>query len=272
MPRPEAYGGLPQSLGKKDGDFLLEDLDFRIYQLTNRANASTLKECIRSGSHAQQAKLWPKQTQSLQFGTLVHRMLEVPEWRSECAMMPAFNARKKADREAKEKWLSEHEEKIVVTSEQLNALLRIEHNVKSHPVIEAMMEGARHETSGFWDGQFGIKCKFRSDVLTSDNVIVDWKTCQDATKFVYDAKRFKYDMQAAFYLEGLSAITNTHQQDFIFVAIENVAPFGVIVYHLDQETLNKGKRKVENAMRVYHMNHERESWEGYDHEIRALVF
>lgn len=271
MPRPEAYGGLPQSLGKKDGNFILEDLDERIYHLVNRANSSTLKECLRSGAHAQQVKLWPKKSQAMQFGSLVHRMLEVPEWRSECAIMPTFG-RKKSDQEAKKKWLEDNEDRIMLTSEQLNALIRIERNVKEHPVVAAMSENARHEASGFWEGQYGIKCKFRADMLTQDNVLVDWKTCADATKFFYDAKRFKYDLQAAFYLEGLSAITGTTQQDFIFVAIENVAPFGVIVYHLDQETIDKGKAKVEDAMRIYHLNKDRENWDGYDTEIRTLTF
>ena len=271
MPRPLAHGGLPQLLAKKTGNFFHDDLVNEAYHLVNRASSTVVKDCLKSGAHAQHRKFWPKATEAMAFGTLVHLMLECPEWRAELAVAPDFgDLRKKASRETKAEWVKEHEDKIQCTSEQLGALLRIEENCKSKPMINVLLDGAKHEVSGFWDGQYDVPCKFRADVVTADNVIIDWKTCQDATKFMWDAKKWQYHLQAAFYLEGLGAVVKEKLQDFMFVAIESVPPYDCLIYHLDYDSLQRGQQMVSDAMLVYAENSQREKWEGYSDDVRNL--
>lgn len=273
MPRPQAHGGLPQELAAREGSFVIEHLEAEIYHLVDRASSSALKAADQSGQHAQYAKNWPKTaTTAMDFGTLVHTMLELPDWRSLVGVMPKMDLRTKKGKEEKIKWLEENEGVIAITSDQLDALVRIEDNCRHSDVISSFLEGGNHEVSGFWTSDMGLKCKFRADLITNDNAIVDWKTCRDATKFFWDCKSFKYDIQAAHYLQGLSAVTEEDCTDFFFVAIENVAPYGVMSYHLDYDCLVRGQKKLSNAMLTYQENLGRTHWRGYPDRIHSLNF
>ena len=273
MPRPQAHDGLPQQLAAREGTFIAENLEAEVYHLVDRASSSMLKEADKSGAHAQYAKNWPKTaTDAMNFGTLVHMMLEMNEWRGMIGVMPKGDLRTKKGREAKEKWLEENDGIVAVTSDQLEALVRIEDSCKSSDLIASFLDGGRHELSGFWTSEMGLKCKFRADLITTDNTIVDWKTCRDATKFTWDARGFKYDIQAAHYLQGLSAVAKEECEDFIFVAIENVAPYGVMTYHLNYECLERAKKKLSNAMLTYQENLGRTHWRGYPDRVHPLNF
>jgi hypothetical protein len=65
-----------------------------------------------------------------------------------------------------------------------------------------LLDGARSEVSGFWTGRYEVPCKFRADAITEDNMIIDFKTCQNSTRFKWDVIKWKYHLQAAFYLES----------------------------------------------------------------------
>lgn len=273
MPRPQAHGGLPQELASRDGSFVIEDLQAEIYHLVDRASSTMLKAALQSGAHAQHQKQWPKTaTDAMAFGTLVHMMLEMPDWRSEVGVMPKMDLRTKAGKETKAAWLKDNEEIVAITSDQLDALVRIEDSCKSSDVISGFMENGQHEVSGFWTSEMGLKCKFRADLITSDAAIVDWKTCRDASRFIYDCKSYKYDIQAAHYLNGLSAVTDQNCQDFFFVAIENVPPYGVMTYHLDYECLERAQKKLSDAMLTYQENYGRTHWRGYPDRVIDISF
>jgi len=273
MPRPQAHGGLPQELAARNDNFFVEDLLFEAYLLVNRASSSALKEAHRSAAHAQMIKQWPqKATDAMQFGTLVHMMMEMDDWRSLVGVMPTMDLRTKKGKAEKQAWLEANEGIVAISSDQLDALVRIEDNCKSSDVIAGFLEDARHEVSGFWTNDTGLKCKMRADLITRENYIVDWKTCRDATKFYQDARFRKYDIQAAHYLQGASEITKDKCEDFIFVAIENVPPYGVMTYHLDYHCLERAKEKLTEAMLTYQENLGRTHWRGYPDKVHSLDF
>jgi hypothetical protein len=58
--------------------------------------------------------------------------------------------------------------------------------------------------------------------------------------FEHSIRKYRYDIQASWYLDGLKAITG-HEFDFLFVVCEKAFPFNVQTYRLDDETLEKGR-------------------------------
>lgn len=110
----------------------------------------------------------------------------------------------------------------------------------------------------------GIKCKAMLDrVLVNTNsfsvqlgaytldpngvIIIDYKTMSGPTKsFSYQARRFRYDFQASFYRDGLTAWKNTHKPewiicDFFFIIESTTAPGKPRVYRQSDLDYISGK-------------------------------
>jgi hypothetical protein len=52
--------------------------------------------------------------------------------------------------------------------------------------------------------------------------------------------------------------------------VENQAPYGIITYYLDQESLDAGRKLVSDAMLVYKENSGLDEWAGYPDDIKTL--
>lgn len=77
------------------------------------------------------------------------------------------------------------------------------------PFVKKLIYG-KHEESFFWkDEETGVECKCRPDSygeISGQPICVDLKTCQcaETEKFMRDAIKLNYDIQAAHYCDGLN--------------------------------------------------------------------
>ena len=92
--------------------------------------------------------------------------------------------------------------------------------------------------------------------------------------FIHSIKKFRYDIQASWYLDGLKAITGK-DFDFLFVVCEKTRPCNVQTYRLDDESLEKARddtREYINRFKEYRSasSEEKKQLTGYYNGIQTL--
>jgi hypothetical protein len=130
-------------------------------------------------------------------------------------------------------------------SDKIDAMVK---RLKSLPGASKLIVG-QPELCFFWtDIETGIQCKCKIDVLSPAGVVVDLKTCQDASpkKFSATILDRRYQVQGAWILDGIrkaveqSGISFPIPDSFILLAQEKSEPFRVAqgeeMYRKDLET------------------------------------
>jgi len=69
-------------------------------------------------------------------------------------------------------------------------------------------------------------------------MIIDLKTCQNLTFFEYDARRYGYLYQLAFYRDIVRRAADSTAQDVYLVAVEKQPPYRVGVWHICDDVLD----------------------------------
>ena len=90
------------------------------------------------------------------------------------------------------------------------------------------------------------------------------RTCVDASSggFSRSIANFGYEIQAAFYVDGIRAVTGM-ELPFLFVAVEKEAPHAVAVYRADPEVIEVGRKKYRAALQLLKWCQESGSWPAY---------
>jgi hypothetical protein len=118
---------------------------------------------------------------------------------------------------------------------------------------------ARHEVTAVWQ-EGDTFCRARYDVLHVDEhknaTIWDWKSTSDISDRGIErtVAKYRYDIQAAFYLRGLEALGyKVPQLSFVFCFFETVAPFTVRRVVLSAEYLHQARKEVNQAIALWQM-------------------
>ena len=134
------------------------------------------------------------------------------------------------------------------------------------------------EVSLLWDDDtHGIQRRARLDWLHNPipgqpRMVVDLKTAAsaDPAEAGRVAHNFGYHQQAAWYLDGLRALTGETDVAFIHVIVEKDAPYLVSVTQLDDEALARGRVLNDRAIRLYKECLATDTWPGYSPTIRSV--
>lgn len=147
--------------------------------------------------------------------------------------------------------------------------------VHAHPICrEILAEKGTRETSAYVkDSETSLYMKARFDRLQHDGLIIDFKTTTKSAKaeeFERSVFNYGYHISAAWYRRVLSQIMPNSPNEFLFVAIEKKAPFGISVLRLKEEVLRFGQDIINaNLPRVIEcMNNDK--WPGYPAEVRDV--
>jgi len=133
-----------------------------------------------------------------------------------------------------------------------------------------------NEVSLYCRNELGQTLKGRFDrmLLTDDTVtILDLKTTQDATPagFVRSVQNFSYDLQAAWYTYLAEQCYPGRSVEFLFVAIEKKAPFGISVFRASPQLIANGQKKMARALELFAQCETLDYWPSYDPIIHDLV-
>jgi hypothetical protein len=243
--------------------------------LLSASIASILLRQSPKHAHAAHPKLGGglarEESETFDLGTAAHSLIlegseeryaviAANDWRTNAAK----DARDEARTVGKIPILSKHADRVRLMSNMVRAQFA---GFADSPA--PLTDGKPEQTLVWNDG--GVWCKARVDWLHDD-----WMTIDDLKTGAVSAKpdawtRTIYgrggDVQAAFYLRGLAAITAKArgQTDPIFrwIVAENTYPFATSVVSLSPMGLAQASDQVEQAIQLWRRCLERDDWPGY---------
>ena len=249
---------------------LVKGLPMELYQKHPALSRSRLEQIRRSPAHFK----WDLEnerddTEAFRTGRLIHGALLEPGifWPSVVVWADGRRYGKKWD-----EFQERHEGKTIITVEDERSLLLATEAFKAHPVSK-MIDGGDIEASLFWQcPTSGPELKARPDCIGRDGVLYDLKTTLDARpeEFTKSSWRYGYHRQAAWYLDGVEAVTGEKFSDFVIVAIEKAAPHAVQHYVMDQAIINRGRAENRAAMDLYLRCKASDTWPAYSSDPMLL--
>ena len=199
-----------------------------------------------------------KTTPSLRWGTLVHGIVLEPGAFGElAAVMPDGLDKGKGSTARVEEFESKNAGKIVVSATEYRQLLDIRKTVfDDADAGELLTAPGRTEHSLFWEDEVtGVKCRCRPDFWRDDGIVVDLKTTADNSEhgFSRSALDYRYFSQAAFYWDGIKAVTGKAPDAFIFIAIEGKDDPAIFIetYNVEDEELDFGRACYRKTLETY---------------------
>ena len=182
----------------------------------------------------------------------------------------------------------------ILSAVEIEQLEAMRDAVMSHQAARLLLTGAPGvaELSAYWtDDDTGLLCRCRPDFWRADGVLVDLKTTDDASPegFARSIEKFRYHVQAPFYLDGCRAALQAHDgpipgmpdpaegeghiaapSAFVFIAVEKKPPHAVAVYALDFDSLEIGRDEYRRDLQLLAECTAADAWPGYGETIQRL--
>lgn len=245
------------------------DLDFEGYKAIDAVNASFIKRFAKCPASAH---LQMETTRNMVIGSAVHALaLEGEE-----SFMRQFTVAPSCDRRTKDgkaQWAEFQEAnagKELLTADELEIVNGCVKSLRAHPLASLMLaetEGRPEVTLTWEDETTGLPMKARLDrlPLPDKRTIVDLKTASDATLkgFTRQMVNLAYDLQAAVYMNGSQACS-IDCDSFVFIAVQNSAPYTVSVTAIGSEWLSWAQNEVDRQLGLIKQCRERNYWPAYE--------
>lgn len=248
-------------------------IDADKYHAMDGWSSTQVKTVVR---HSIERALIPlDDTPALSFGRTMHDYFESPTGFNEkyavfddTDIIRSIRARRpditapamtKDYKQEKAKFEAENSDKTIVSLQDYDTLRSMYESVTSssfyrNRIQSTINEGADviREGSFFapYETEYGvIQLKARPDLMILGNgraMIVDWKSCGDASQHAFRRDFFKYlyDIQAVFY----SRVAEISAYEFYFVAVEKTEPYACAMYSLSEETVSLAEQRLDEAL------------------------
>jgi hypothetical protein len=171
--------------------------------------------------------------------------------------------------QAYQSWL-ETQDKPVISSGDFDFIKRLQiavwlHNGAAELLQDGVAEGVVRTKYR------GTPCQIRMDFFNPEFGIIDLKTCDNLDYFEFDARRFQYLHQAAFYRAVLREVSGT-AYPFHLIAIEKQEPFRCGVWLISDDALSFAESENAAAIERLKLCRAENLWPtGYE-ETRLLSF
>jgi exodeoxyribonuclease VIII len=129
------------------------------------------------------------------------------------------------------------------------------------------------EQSVYWtDPVTGILCRCRPDFWREDDIIVDVKTTEDASpeEFSRSLAKWRYHVQAPFYMDGIELATGRRPKGFVFLVVEKKPPYAVAAYTLDPESIELGRAEYRADLERLAECQRTDQWPGFGGTIQKI--
>jgi hypothetical protein len=158
--------------------------------------------------------------------------------------------------------------KPVISSDELVTLELMLNQVLNHPVAPSLITGGFAE--GVCRAEYcGLPSQIRMDYFNPGEGIIDLKTCDSLDKFEFDARRYGYISQLAFYRAVLKEASGI-EADVHIVAAEKREPFRVGVWKISDISLNEAQRENEQHIEELKNCIETDLWPTRFEDVRIL--
>lgn len=224
-----------------------EDMSNKMYHSvgTEIISSSYLKGVYKHSMARARIPLEPND--ALVFGSHFHDMCEygVEEFESKYSVIPddCSNKRTKLYKE----FIANNENAI--TKQDYRKVGLMYNNLNDNAFYRDLEDNySSYAEHSFFATQDGLNFRIRPDKYYSYDskivYVVDFKTCQDVTKFKFDVNTYNYDLQAVFY----SDVLGINPSDFYFIAIEKTFPYTTQIFGLSDQAVDRGRAKMDLAI------------------------
>ena len=180
-------------------------------------------------------------------GTAIHlAILEAHKFNDEVAVAPECDRRTAKGKQIWNDFQESSKGKIILKSEDFDMIMELQKSTLSIPEVQELLKDGVSEMSYFKTTPKGTKMKVRPDRLTKYNVVIDVKSCRDASPdaFARDCAAYMYYVQSPYYKKVLGC------DRFVFLAIEKTYPYMVGIYEISQEDEDKGWELIVKALKT----------------------
>jgi exodeoxyribonuclease VIII len=212
-----------------------------------------------------------KQTSSLALGKATHALLD-GSFKEDYAIGPEVKTR--SAKEWKE-FVAANPGKICLKPSEVAEALDMANAILNHNLFQGYLSaGGDFELTFVWrDPATGVLCKARPDFITSDRrTVVDFKTAASVKHFKFQsaAYEYRYEVSAAFTLEGVTAVTGIEPERYVFFVVQSAPPYLVAAYEATIEDLECGNLFLCRTLPAFRQCKDTGIWPGLPEEIRPL--
>lgn len=215
-----------------------------------------------------------EQTPALLFGSAFHKLLLEPaEFSSEYAVAPSCDKRTKEGKALYAEFTETVGDRKEISAADYEKAQEMAKAVLSNPKAAALLTDGTTETSYYWtDNRTGTLCKCRPDKVNK-GYLIDLKTTEDASPegFANALNRYRYHVQAAWYLRGYEAATGIKPEGFVFIAVEKNPPYSTAIYICDDVTVDIGAQEADRDLDIYASCLVSGNWYGYGGEKSEVM-
>lgn len=226
------------------------------YHKAPGTSSSKLKWLDESVVHLEKSHLFYHETDSMDFGTLVHTLvLEPKDFGKLYAVMPNIDGRTTEGKTLKKEFHEDNDGKIIVTDDDYKRASLMARNVRE--IAGGLLKQGIKEQSYFVEDD-GLLIKCRPDnYIEQHGLVIDLKTV--SSKHVggitdFDIKRqiknLRYDRSAAFYLKVLR-LFGLPANKFVFIFVDSVAPHMVKIRELEQSIIDSATIEIDAMLDKY---------------------
>jgi exodeoxyribonuclease VIII len=205
-------------------------------------------------------------------GTAIHAALLEPDvFERTYAAMPKFDRRTKVGKSSAEEWEASNKGKEPLSQDDMDTILRIHARVSDDEFFGQFFGGPYTESSFFaQDQETGLHLRCRCDNMLMDkNIIVDLKTTDCASRYVFngDITKYGYLTQGAFYMDVVHAATGTRPDAFVIVAVEKSRDCDMQAFFFDDDALKAGRAMYRSWLLKLRECRASNVWPGYPREF-----
>lgn len=196
----------------------------------------------------------------------------------EVAVIPYDSWRTNAAKDARDEARANFQTPILEADWQI--VVAMADALRIHPIAAALLDparGGKPEQTIAWRHRNEVWGRARVDWfpnLTADGrpILTDYKTARDAdtATFARAVASYGYHQQAAWYLDGVTAVTDVTRPAFLFVVQEKDAPYLVNVIELDETALRIGRTLNERAVDLFTACTHTGEWPGYGPDVELV--
>lgn len=206
--------------------------------------------------------------EALIFGQAFHRFFLAPEaFGGEFAVAPNVDRRTKAGKAEYAEFMENCCGKTVITEEACKKIIAMSDKLKSNNYVQKLLSGECGKPYFWTDAPTGEACKCRVDIINKIGeipLLADIKTAAsaDTDKFMRNALKYGYHVQAAMCCEGAKANTGI-AHGFVFIVIEKEPPYAVNILQADEAFIRHGYDVFRELIGIYHDCRVTDNWYGY---------
>ena len=253
------------------------------YNDIDAIRSSTLSYFRRSALHARHQMQDPRsQTPSMAMGSALHFLLLWPDqFAASFAVAPTQEKRSKKDKDAWAEVQAAYPDATMLRPSEWDDVHKMRDSVFANGLAKRLLTGkGKSELTVVWkDEETGLLCKARLDRLIGHYVspwdsmeypaIIDVKSTRDArpNSFQKSIADFGYEIQAAHYLAGAASTPKGDiDRRYVFICVENSAPYATAVYELDDATRLVGEKRRRRYLNQLAECIRTGQWPGYPEE------